>query len=357
MYIQFLIFSKLVLKHVYYNRQFKKSSCFEQDEIHMEEIIENRKRLLIPWLYVESLLDAHLLFGRQENLFVSSGNVYQNHASFFVLKGYSKITRTHRMSPIKRGIYRLETVTLTSGDLLGLAKIIQKHELHQNNELVVYPKPLPLPFEHLSIHSFQGDVSVQRFILPDPFIVSGTRAYSPGDPLKQVNWKATARTGDLQVYQYDYTSNQKVMVLLNIDDNEKMWRAVTNTELIENYIRYSAGIIEKVLHSGLAAGFAANMRTMQTASTVWIEADSGQEHWEFILYQLACLQLERTQSFAQLLDELYEKQYRQMDFIIISSYWNEELELRANHIRQQQNSLLVVNLTDAYAGEEVDKLA
>ena len=39
--------------------------------------------------------------------------------------------------------------------------------------------------------------------LEDPIRIAGARDYRPGDPLKRMHWKATARTGELQVRLVD----------------------------------------------------------------------------------------------------------------------------------------------------------
>ena len=46
---------------------------------------------------------------------------------------------------------------------------------------------------------------------------SGVRPYKPGIP-KTVHWKATGRTGALQVKQYEHTITLNVMILLNMDE-------------------------------------------------------------------------------------------------------------------------------------------
>jgi len=341
---QFIWYRRFVLRHVDYSRHFNKAICFEGEEIEMIEQISNNKKLLIPWLYIESQLEASLKFGKSDNFAVSSGSLYQNHHSFFTLRGYTKVTRKHKIIPMMRGKYKLNTVSVTSGDLMSLAKVNRTIPL--NGKLTVYPKPILIPLDKIPYHSWQGDVSVKRYILPDPFVVAGTRQYEAGDTFKQINWKATARAGNLQVHQYDFTANRKLMVVLNIDDREGMWRVVSNPTMIEDGIRYVAGITEEVIKQGMQAGFATNMRTAEHTRSLYIEPNSGDNHWLSILDAMATLELERTESFSELLDAIIASKVSYTDFLFLSSYWNEELEAQLNQLRSHNNAALRLILTD-----------
>ena len=63
---------------------------------------------------------------------------------------------------------------------------------------------------------------MRRWIVDDPFMLAGVREYQYGDSMRDVNWKATAKTGNLQVNQRDFTADRRLMVYLNVEDHEKM---------------------------------------------------------------------------------------------------------------------------------------
>lgn len=353
-YIQFYIFHHFVLKHVYYERKFKQEAVFEHEPCYLEERIENRKRLWIPWLYVESLLDVHLTFGKQENLFVSTGTVYQNHASFFVLRGYSRITRTHSLVPIKRGVYRLNSVTLTSGDLLGFSKKVDNRSLIDERALIVYPKP-ELPIISVNNQDFSlGETVVKRFIMPDPFMKTGTRQYAPGDAIKHINWQATARSGELQINQFDYTSNKRLMVLINCEDHENMWKTVNNSQAVEAFIRYAAGITQQAIEDGIEAGLACNMPTIDSTEPLIMTPKGGQAYWHSIVDQLARIKTERTHPFHELLESFIYAYSEPIEFIVLSSYWNEQCEYIADRLRAKQHQVYVLPLADASARTTIE---
>ncbi|MBH5317731.1 DUF58 domain-containing protein [Paenibacillus sp. GSMTC-2017] len=343
--LQVVIFKRYVLRNLHYVRRFKVKHCFRGDEIELVEQLSNKKRLPVPWLRVESQLSTHLHFSKQDNFDVSSGQVYQNHRSLFSLGGYMKLTRTNRITPNRRGWYKLSTVSLTSGDLFG--NISCHIQIPLEDELIVYPKPAVVPFEQLPSQSLQGEQQVKRFIIPDPFVIVGARNYQSGDSMKQVNWKATARAGTLQVHQYDFTADRSLMILLNVDDKEGMWRNVTNEAVIEQGIEWAAGAAEAAISRGMDVGFTANMPMSGNSDHIHIEPGRGQEHL-FMLYELmAKLVIERTSLFMDLLMLEALKRYSNRDIVIITSYWSDSLELAANSLMQNGNTVSIWYLPEA----------
>ncbi|MCR2802845.1 DUF58 domain-containing protein [Paenibacillus soyae] len=344
LYGQSLLFKRLVFKNLTYRREFRRKTCFRGDEVELVETLENNKRFPVPWLRVESLLSANLGFRKSENFDVSKGSLFQNHRSFFSLAGYTRITRTHHLTPTRRGCYKLDTVTLTGGDLLGNA---QRHmQLPLQSELIVYPRPAEVPFHELPSRSWQGDYSIRRFIVPDPFVIVGAREYQAGDSMKQVNWKASARTGELMVHQYDFTADRCLMVIVNVEDVEGMWRSVSNESLIEKGIEWAAGAAEAAISQGMEVGFAANMPLRTESGSVRIDADRGHEHLLMLYEAMARLELDRTEPMLSLLEREIRIGYANRDVLVISAYWNEELEAAAQALRLLGNSVTAWQLTE-----------
>ncbi|MFD1954728.1 DUF58 domain-containing protein [Paenibacillus thailandensis] len=337
LYLQSKLFQRFGWSRLTYTRKFQKRAVFRGEQLELVEQLTNAKWLPVPWLRVESQLSSSLLFQRQDNFAVSSGQLYQNHKSFFALMPYSRITRRHRVKCLKRGLYRLDSVTLTIGDLAGFSRSARRMLL--SDELVVYPAPAPVSVSELPSHGWQGETSVRRWIAEDPFVRSGTRDYRPGDTFKQINWKATARSGKLQSHQYDYTADRKLMIYLNVDDHEGMWRDVADKELIECGIEWAAGAAEAVVDEGMEVGFAANMPLAGASESVFIEPRSGGAQLYELLEAMARLELVRTERLVDLLVREADRGYTGRDVLIISTYWNEALETEARRLRGGGNEV------------------
>ncbi|GFN32316.1 DUF58 domain-containing protein [Paenibacillus xylaniclasticus] len=325
-YIQHVIYRRVALRKVTYDRQFDRSVCFEGDEVLMVETIGNEKWFPIPWLRVESLLSSSLLFGADPaaNLDISTGQFMQNHKSFFSLMPWRRIRRSHKVTAAKRGVYTLSTVTLTAGDLLGISA--QTKQLVFTDRMIVYPIPLLPEDITLPARSWQGELSVQRWVVEDPFRRIGVRPYRPTDSLRLVNWNATARTGELQVHQLDTTADYSVLVVLNVEDHAGVWRDIVDVETIESGIRIAAGIANELIRSGMEVGFGSNgCLEDDKQSLVYVPISGGEPHLYQLYETMALLQIERLMPLHEYLLELVNKLDTATDIIVITTYTDERV--------------------------------
>ncbi|WP_150275933.1 DUF58 domain-containing protein [Paenibacillus tepidiphilus] len=330
------VYRRFALRKVSYSRYFSEERVYVGEQVEMIEEIVNGKLLPLPWLRLESSIATGLAFGSQENLGISSGEIYQNHISLFYLRPYRRIKRRHRITCERRGLFRLESVTVTTGDMFGIGGHVNTFPLKL--ELMVYPEPLSKEELPLPVHSWLGELAVKRWIIEDPFLTSGTREYIPGDALSLVNWKATARTGAMQVHRKDYTADSRLVVCLNVEDSDSMWRSVTDAGRIELGIRFTATVAESAMYSGIETGLLCNGR---------LEGDREHEpvtagpmgSLEEMLELLACLQLDRTLPMSRLLELEAEKGTEDTDYLIISCHRGPELQAAAEQLRSLGNGV------------------
>ncbi len=337
------VYQRNALKAVSYSRYFSTKAAYEGEDIEMVEEIVNAKLLPLPWLRLESSIARGLEFGRQENLGISTGEIYQNHISLFYLRAYRHIKRRHLVTCQRRGLYHLESVTMTTGDLFGLTRSTKTFPLQL--ELLVYPVLLDLEELPLPIHSWLGELPVKRWIVEDPFLTSGIREYSSGDSMGLVNWKATARSGSMQVHKKDYTADSRLVICLNVEISDSMWRTVTDIERIELGIRYAATIAEYALQHGIETGFISNGRLDDGGAREPIQAEPMSQ-LEDVLVLLAKLNLDRTLPMNRLLELQAESGVRDTDFLIISCHQGVELQMAAGQLSQLGNGVEWLNIPE-----------
>ncbi|WP_054940454.1 DUF58 domain-containing protein [Paenibacillus ihuae] len=331
-----VIYQRYALKRVSYTRYFSAAAAYEGEQIEMIEEIVNRKLLPLPWLRLESSFARGLKFGRQENLGVSSGEIYQNHISMFYMRPYRKIKRRHVVRCEQRGLFRLESVTMTSGDLFGMSRHSKTFPLQL--ELLVYPGitnfyELPLP-----VHSWLGELPVKRWIVEDPFLIAGTREYSPGDSLGAMNWKATARTGIMQVHQKDHTADSRLILCLNVEISDSMWRNITDAARIELGIRYTAMVADYAIGHGLETGLLCNGR-LEGGGERNPVTSGPMGSLEEVLGLLARLQLDWTIPMSRLLEHEAESCPEGNDYLIITCHRGQELQQVAEELRLLGNGV------------------
>lgn len=337
--LQALVLGRFALNGLSYERHFSQTSAYEGETVELVEVLKNRKLLPVPWLRVESRISPHLRFqnaqGGEREI-----NEDQYHKSVFALGPFSQVVRRHRVVCLKRGYYDVGSLAMTAGDLF--AAHVSSRQMRVACALTVYPRLLPEDDPSLPSARWQGELTVRRYILPDPFLVGGIREYRAGDGLRDIHWAATARTGQLQVKVHDFSADPKLLVVLNVQASEDQWGELMDYEQppIEQGIRIAATTCLRALAGGVEAGFAAN------ASLVGAEGRcvrlaparaSGQA--EGLLTALARLRIHREVSFPTFLEEL--KGLTGADILILSMYDSPLLEERREQLRRMGNNVVM----------------
>ena len=327
------LFSRFALRGVSYRRRFPVPTATCGDTVEFDEVISNRGPLFLPWVRLEMRIPPSFEFRTREEVDIR-GNNY--HKSVFTLMPFSQVTRRHRVVLHQRGHFVLTSASLTASDLLGVRRVDRDFEAPA--ELFVYPALLD-GTEDLPSSRAQGDVSVMRWIQPDPFLVNGIRSYRAGDPERDIHWAATARMGELQVKTHDYTADPKLLVIINMQKAEDQWGDLMAYEQqpIEQAISLAATLCLRALGQGIEAGFAANMPLDAEEECTFLPPARGTGREEELLRAMACLQIRRVRTFNTFLDQLPGMQG--MDIVILSCYDSPALRERMGRLAQLGNSV------------------
>jgi uncharacterized protein (DUF58 family) len=338
--LQGWIYKRWGFSGIIYTRSFSTRGVFEGEEAEMVERILNQKLLPLPWLRIESKMNPNLEFYQQSDLRIKHGEF---HRSIFSLMPYTGITRRHRVKCLKRGCYRLTSAAMTLGDLFGTYD--ESKDFTVNAEILVFPRLVPVNEIPLPSHSWQGDITVKRWILEDPFMISGVRDYQWGDPLNRISWKASARTGELKVYNRDFTADPRLMILLNIDQSEAMWDAVTNMDLVERGISYAISLAQHAISNGIPVGFGCNAYQIdQKDRPIRIGPSMSKEHLYFLLEVMAKLIIVRSMTFFTFLEEELSRQTSALDYLFITPYTSDRMNQQISRLRSRGNSVEILLL-------------
>jgi uncharacterized protein (DUF58 family) len=132
----------------------------------------------------------------------------------FFLPARSSFSTRLRLSLSRRGLQELGRYFIETGDYLGLYPIIRSDVIDKK----VVCTSGKCEAEELSLLGGEmGEASVRRFILDDPTMLLGYRDYTGREPMKQISWMQTAKTGQLTVRQNDFTVERNVSVLVNME--------------------------------------------------------------------------------------------------------------------------------------------
>jgi hypothetical protein len=211
LWLQAYVLGNYAFRKLDYECKFSVSEAHEGDTIYLVETVYNGKLLPVPWLKVDIHTSRWLDFAGTCSVIAQDD---RRVTSSFLLKSYQKTTRKWKLKCVKRGIFHTENVTLIGGDLLNLCNI--SDALPVNMTLTVYPEIVDLDEIFVPVNLLQSDKVVSRWIIDDPFMFSGIREHTPGDPMNRIHWPATARSSKLMVRKNEFTSQQNLTVILNM---------------------------------------------------------------------------------------------------------------------------------------------
>lgn len=120
----------------------------------------------------------------------------------------------------------------------------------------------------------------------------GCREYRPGDEIRRINWKASARAGQLVVTEYEEERAADVAVVLDV--REAAYRAENPLDLLDHAVRG-----RRASSRGSSRGNRVGL-LLYGAYLDWIYPGYGRRHGERLLRRLAAARPGRSEIFAEL---------------------------------------------------------
>lgn len=177
------------------------SRVFFGERFEVEIEVSNRGWLPVLWLRLSDVVPADL---------GHSGGFRQ----VLSLRSHERLNLRYSLTGRRRGYYRLGPLVAQGGDLLGTASYEQRQEAE--DFVVVYPQIVALRELGFPSQSPFGTLPSTERIFEDPTRIQGVRDYQPGDSLRQMDWKTSARLGALQVRRYEPAISLETAIFLNL---------------------------------------------------------------------------------------------------------------------------------------------
>ena len=253
-----------------------------EDEIGvLTEVLTNRKLLLLPVVEIDFHMDRRLQFADEKNASLSDQSYRRD---VFTLSVNQRITRTLEFKCAGRGYFQIQEAGITARDLFLTRKYLSGSP--QNTSFYVLPRPVPTEQINIPFSRIMGTLLSRKKVYDDPFEFAGLREYSRGDPMKYVNWKATARAGKLLTNLHESTLSQHVVLLLDLE-GEGVRHA---DRLNEAAVRLTASLGERLLREGIEISLYSNGSDVQTGTAWRLENLSGGGNVLTMRKRLACVQ-------------------------------------------------------------------
>jgi uncharacterized protein (DUF58 family) len=262
------LWARYCLTNLSYRRRLGSHAINLGEETTLTLEFENAKPLPLAWVLVHDpfptsvdLLTGPLQYhppGEEAAL-----------VSLLSLKWYERVTRVHRIRGTRRGRYDFGPPAISSGDMFGYQR--RTAEGPDTDELLVFPRLLPLEELGLPTGRPVGEWFATRRVVPDPLRFAGVRTYAPGDNPRYVHWRASARTNSLQVKEFDPSDTLTLMIAVDVQTLPRSYDYLA--EALEYVISAAASIALYALDERHMVGLCANSLTRKAET--WARVAPG----------------------------------------------------------------------------------
>lgn len=210
----------------------------------------NRKPLPMPWIELRLALPEGI-----EAAGVPAGSPRQHVGAGFAPRGHERAVLRFPLIAGARGAHSIGPLRIRAGDWLGFTQV--ERTLDVDVQAVVYPAPLSVRDRHRPSLRPIAETAVRRGLLPDPLRFRGVREHRPGDPRKEIHWKASARLRELHTKVYETATSLDAIFLLNVASYEQFW-VQADPEATEIVISATAELARLAAEAGRQVGLVTN---------------------------------------------------------------------------------------------------
>jgi uncharacterized protein (DUF58 family) len=259
--------------------------------VHVE--VHNRSWLPVLWLRLHDTLPADLMPGTLFRQVIS-------------LLPRERVCLSYGLVGRRRGYYRVGPLVTMGGDLIGSASYENRYA--DDDFVIVYPKIVALTDLGLPSQSPFGTLPSRERLFEDPTRIRGVRDYQPGDSLRRMDWKTSARVGSLQVRRYEPAIALETAIFLNLDGAD--YSRTHRRQATELGIVIAASVAVHLVEKRQAVGLFTNGRDPLAESLILsssLPLRKGREHLMHLLDLLACIEIAAEGETVPLLDLLNRK--------------------------------------------------
>ncbi|HEX2142760.1 MAG TPA: DUF58 domain-containing protein, partial [Candidatus Limnocylindria bacterium] len=263
------LWTRYGMRRVTYGRRLSAERAVAGDSLILDVTIWNRKPLPLPWVAAEDLVSEQLPVRERPTMDrdneIGGRRILHNAWS---LAWYERVIRHFHLDDLRRGVYDLGPVRIRVRDILGRDAVEDEQEL--SDTLVVSPRSLPVRGAGAEAAPI-GERRARRSLHADPALYGGVRPFQPGDSLRRVHWRASARVGTPVSRRYEPARGRQVVLVLDVQTIEgPHWDMTWDEPAFEGLCITAASLARQLLHDGASVGIAAASFSGTTQRFAWL---------------------------------------------------------------------------------------
>jgi uncharacterized protein (DUF58 family) len=271
------IWSRFGMGRVEYDRRLGSTRAVAGDIVPLDVTIWNRKPLPLPWIAADDLVTEGIGIRERPTMERDDERLGRRVlANAWALAWYERVVRHFHLEATRRGLYEFGPVRLRVRDILG--RDASRAEVTADEMLLVGPRTVPLRLRGEDAAPI-GERRARRSLHADPALYGGVRPFQPGDSMRQVHWRATARLGTTVSRRFEPARGRQVVIALDVQTIEgPHWEMTYHDATFEGLCVAAASLARQLLAEGASCGIAAASftGTMQQLAYLPPRASYGQ---------------------------------------------------------------------------------
>lgn len=334
--------NRLALERLEYRRTPAHRRMFTGETLDVTFAAVNRKMLPVPWLEIQDNV-PEALPAEDTHVSPSSWSGMVSVSRTTSLAWYQRVSWVSRFECRSRGYFHFGPAALRSGDPFGFFE--SRREVRAQEYVTVLPRLYDLSALGLPTRRPFGDVRGGSPIFEDPSRLIGIRDYRAGDPLKRIEWKATARRGALQSRVYEPSSSLHLLIALNVNTLEYVWEGYDPVKL-ERCISLAGSVARWGHEHRFATGLIANSSYPGSDRAMAIPAGRDPEQLTRILEALAMISPLTIAALEDVLDDAVRRLPIGATIVVVAAYCQDRLAAAVQRLQAKGYPLAVLWAAD-----------
>ena len=277
------LWEKYAFRRVTHQRTLSQTRAFIGDTLDYTVTLVNDKVLPLIWVEMEDPFPGglELIGGKLKGTGIE---INRQHSIATSLLPYQKASWKYTMKCAARGYHRIGPVRLRSGDIFGFSSVDVR--LKDLEHVLVYPRVVDLeqlvfPEQH-PIGAARG----KRPLYQDQSRFLALRDYLPTDPMKHIDWKASARRQSLQTKVFEPVVALNVLIAMSATTSGHAWQG-SNRAFFERNVTAAASVASYCSAKGFSFGLASNAVASYSGKWLTIPLGSSTSQLTLVLEALA----------------------------------------------------------------------
>jgi uncharacterized protein (DUF58 family) len=239
---------RFCLTAVSFTRTVPRERALFGERLAVDLEVVNDKLLPLAWLHVRDGVPPALPV---EGAVVAQPGWRTELQLVLAMLPYQRVRRRITVVCSERGLHRFGPATLRSGSPFGTHE--RTLEVRSEASLLVYPKVFALSTTPVMARLPVPDLRQRRSMALDPSRVVGVRQYATGDPVRDIDWRASARAGDLLVRIREPAATPGVAVYVDLLPPPGVTRRA-GADVREFLVSVAAPVVSRLLDDGVPTG-------------------------------------------------------------------------------------------------------